>query len=66
MSESRKGHLVSEETRKKLSEAKQNISAETRRKIGETKKGMHWYNNGKINIMAKECPGGFTPGQLRK
>ena len=66
MSESRKGHLVSEETKKKMREAKQNISAETRRKIGETKKGMRWFNNGKINIRAKECPDGFTPGQLRK
>ena len=66
MSESRKGHLISEETRNKMSEAKQNISAETRRKIGETKKDMRWFNNGKINIRAKECPDGFTPGQLRK
>ena len=66
MSESQKGHLVSEETRKKLSEAKQNISAKTRRKIGEAKKGMRWFNNGKINIRAKECPDGFTPGRLRK
>ena len=23
-----------------------------------------WYNNGKINIMAKECPEGFVPGRL--
>ena len=49
-----------------MREAKQNISAETRRKIGETKKGMRWFNNGKINIRAKECPEGFTPGRLRK
>ena len=62
----KKGKKLSEETRKKMSEAKQNISAETRRKLSETMKGMRWFNNGKINIRAKECPEGFTPGQLRK
>ena len=29
-------------------------------------KGRHWYNNGEINIMAKECPPGFMPGMLNK
>ena len=61
-----KGKSLSEETKKKMSEAKQNISAETRRKIGEAKKDMRWFNNGKTNIRAKECPDGFTPGRLRK
>ena len=35
-------------------------------KMSDAKKGTHWYNNGKINIMSKECPDGFTPGRLRK
>ena len=68
-----------EETRRKMREAhkrKQPMlgkhhSEETRRKMREAHKGNtntkghHWYNNGKINIMAKECPEGFTPGRLR-
>ena len=34
--------------------------------LGNTStKGKHWYNNGKINTMAKECPPGFIPGRLR-
>lgn len=27
-------------------------------------KGYHWYNNGEIQINAKECPEGFIPGML--
>ena len=27
--------------------------------------GKHWYNNGKINKRAKECPPGFVPGMLK-
>ena len=55
-SEAHKGKHLSEETRKKMSEkAKGNTAT----------KGMHWYNNGKINKMAKECPPGFVPGMLK-
>ena len=57
MSEVRKGKKFSEEHKKKLSEAKKGNTAT---------KGTRWYNNGKINIMSKECPDGFTPGRLRK
>ena len=68
------GKHLSEETRKKMSAAKRNMSEETKKKIGAAKKGntyakanrgKHWYNNGKINIRAKECPPGFVPGRLR-
>ena len=68
--EAHKGKHLSEETRKKMREAKKNMSEETRRKMAEAHKGntatkgMHWYNNGKINTMAKECPPGFVPGML--
>ena len=57
MSEVRKGKKFSEEHKKKLSEAKKGNTAT---------KGTRWYNNGKINIMAKECPDGFTPGMLKR
>lgn len=29
-------------------------------------KGSHWFNNGVIEIMAKECPDGFKKGRLKK
>lgn len=62
-----KGKHLSEEHKKKLSEAKKGKpkSEEHRKKIGAAKKGTRWFNNGKINIRAKECPDGFTPGRLR-
>ena len=45
-------------------------SEEFRKKIGEiTKvkmKGMRFFNNGKINIRAKQCPDGFVPGRIKK
>lgn len=76
-----KGKKMSEEFCRKNSESHKgkpspnkgkHLSAEIKKKISDTlkgntnTKGTHWYNNGKINIMAKECPDGFTPGHLRK
>ena len=48
------GKHFTEESKKKMSDAKKGKH-----------KGEHWYNNGKINVRAKECPEGFTPGMLR-
>ena len=71
--EANKGKHLSEETRKKLSEAQKchYVSEETKKKISEARKvkpgnanGTRWFNNGKINIRAKECPEGFIPGRL--
>ena len=51
------GKKHSDAAKKKMSEkAKGNIKT----------KGTHWYNNGKINTMAKECPPGFVPGRIKK
>lgn len=64
--EALKGHTASAEARNKMSEAAKGkkLSEETKKKIGAAKKGTSWFNNGKINIRAKECPDGFVPGRL--
>ena len=44
-------------------------SDELKKKLSEINKvrmkGMCWFNNGKINIRAKECPEGFVPGRIK-
>ena len=49
-------------------------SKESRKKMSEShkghpptkgSKGMHWYNNGKVNEFAYECPTGFVKGRLK-
>ena len=73
MREARKGKQPmlgkhhSEETRRKMREAQKgkHLSEEHKNKVAEANIGMHFFNNGKINIRAKECPDGFVPGQLR-
>ena len=50
------GKRPSKETKKKISEAMKGKNIWT--------KGVHWFNNGEINIRAKECPDGFVPGRL--
>ena len=76
MSEALKGRQFSAETRNKMSEAAKGkkFSDEHRRKLSESQKGkhigntatkgMHWYNNGKMNKLCYECPDGFVPGRL--
>ena len=45
-------------------------SEESKKRIGAINKvkmkGMRFFNNGKINIRAKECPEGFVPGRIKK
>ena len=45
-------------------------SEEVKKRISEKNKvkmkGMRFFNNGKINIRAKECPPGFVPGRIKK
>lgn len=53
-----KHNIYSEETRKKMSEIHKG-----RRTKGAT--GMNWYNDGKVNKVAYECPEGFVKGRLK-
>lgn len=57
---------MSEETRKKMSESKKNMSDETKKKFSEVKIGMKFWNNGIKSVRARECPEGFEPGRLKK
>ena len=70
-------HKPSEESKKKMSEAKKEKyigkdnsfygkqhSEESKKKMSEAQKGRHWYNNGKENRFCFECPEGFIPGRL--
>lgn len=58
-----KGKHCSDETKRKISESKKgNTSWKKGLKLGSN--GTHWYNNGEINIKAKECPDGFVKGRL--
>lgn len=74
-----KGRHCSEETKRKIAEAQKGRkkphkgiprSEECRRKIAEAnrrRKGtFYWFNNGEVNVRAKECPEGFKPGRLKK
>ena len=88
-SEHKSLHKPSDETRRKIAEAKKGeknpnygkptwckgkkFSEEHKKKLSEANKGKniwikgrHWYNDGKINIRAKECPDGFIPGRIKK
>ena len=67
LSEAHKGKHHSLSSIQKMSDAKKgkHRSKETKKKIGEAKKGTRWYNNGEINIRAKECPEGFVPGRIK-
>ena len=62
------GRHHTEESKRRNAEAHKgkHHSEEAKNKISETFKSLRWYNNGKINKRAKECPEGFTPGRLRK
>jgi len=75
ISEAQKGKRFSEEHRRKLSEVNKgernpwygkHFSEETRKKISESLKALCWFNNGEINVRAKECPEGFVAGRLKK
>ena len=73
LSEAHKGKHLSEEQKKKIGESRKGYSHtdDTKRKMSTAKKGkpcsikgFHWYNNGKVNTRAKECPDDFVPGRL--
>lgn len=74
---SNKGKKFSEEHKKKIGDSKKgnnyflgkHHSVESKKKMSDATKvqmkGMRWFNNGEINIRAKECPPGFIPGRIK-
>lgn len=70
-----KGEIrLSEETKRKMSEARKNwhkhnkVSEESRKSISQATRqrqlGKHWYNDGVHNVRAFECPYGYCSGKL--
>ena len=67
--------VFSEESLKKLKESQRKYwdspeGFEMKRRISEQSKnrkmpkGLHWYNDGRTCVKAKECPEGFVPGRI--
>ena len=80
ISEANTGKKFSEEHKKKIGAANKgeknpmygkHFSEGHKKKLREARKGktpnkgMHWYNNGKINKLCYECPPGFVPGRIK-
>lgn len=75
ISAARQKQVFSEESKQKRKESIDNywnseegqrqrkINSERNKSLKQTK-GYHWYNNGVIQTVAKECPEGFVPGKL--
>lgn len=66
LSDKLKGRTLSDETKQKIRESKlgHKHTEETLCKLRDSHKGLKWYNDGKNNVFAKECPEGFVPGRL--
>ena len=61
------GRVLSEETKKKMSESALGIpvTLKTRKRISESVSGFKWYNNGTESVQSFEHPGeGWTEGRL--
>lgn len=41
------------------------VSDETKRKMSESRQGLHWYNNGAVQVLAKACPLGYKKGRIK-
>lgn len=62
------GKHHTEKTKRTLSNINKgkHLSEETRMKMSERMKAKRWFNNGKVNVRAKECPEGFVAGIIKK
>ena len=60
------GKKRSKQVRENISRAKlgKKFSEEHKANLSTAKKGMLWWNNGVICVMARECPDGFTRGRI--
>lgn len=41
------------------------INEKQARKGHPTTKGMHWYNNGVVNVLSYTCPEGYSEGMVK-
>ena len=62
------GKKCSEKSRQRMREAHlgKALADETKQKLSVVRKGLKFWNNGEINVRARECPEGFVAGRLKK
>ena len=61
-----KGKSKSDSHKKKATENLNKYRPIALQKAIESHKGKHWFNNGKENVLAFECPDGFSKGKIQK
>ena len=61
-----KGKNKSDSHKKKITENLNKVRSIALQKAVESHKGKHWFNNGKENVLAFECPNGFLKGKIQK
>ena len=66
-------HTDSAKTKNSIAHKGKKLSDETKKKMScshkgknDWSKGRHWFNNGITNVVAVECPIGFTEGKIKK
>lgn len=62
------GHKCSDESKERMRQSHlgKPLAEEIKEKLSQVRKGLKFWNNGTINVRARECPEGFVEGRLNR